>query len=634
VGNAVSLTADSGYFWFFSSGNVELVVKALDGRAFNDKYWIFYGALSDVAYTLVVTDTVTGEVKVYANTSGNLASVADAAAFPLPATAPIAHFEIDHSSIGDLVLGLGVGDPANPSYSLPVAYRAGGRQANVTRDVDLRLCAAALPPGASSRWYLETQDAASGNTGQIRVFRITGNGQTWTAGDTPVSIRDLQKSWSFIPSGVTPTPTPTPPFGGNHAPVLNHVDSTRLVLSFGRDDALRSEGVAGRPGFAAVQGLTAPRVITLDDNRDGKPDDANLIVAAANLPSCCTLLVAEGASDPDNDTLVYHWTAVTGTFYSTGTDSSGGLAFGQKITNLDTYNRNSVFFEVPSIGNIIVAHELMGGATSPGAFVTDVRQVPSQSLASATQYRSVEWGRTIHLEVSLLESRALPESDTAYPGGIQMTLFANIVGNFLTNNLPTFRVEALHPDGRTVFDQGSTANGARIVLRFKKSEKGSTVQVAVVASTPGTTSGGNPFVNPADLNTPILDFWRSRGCTVGDVDVEKIDVKLGDPSIDVWDSGTAADDAFDLIVDGKTLGRTPPGGDRLFTNLLLTSGKHNLCVVYVDCSSCEGLGTYSVRLNGGLAFLDATTERTGNLNPSNRKPTAPYAQDCFDFQVP
>jgi ELWxxDGT repeat protein len=81
VGQAVALAADTGYFWFFSPGNVEAVVKVLDGRGLNDAFWVFYGALSSVEYTLRVTDTVLGTVRTYTNPSGNLASVADTGAF-------------------------------------------------------------------------------------------------------------------------------------------------------------------------------------------------------------------------------------------------------------------------------------------------------------------------------------------------------------------------------------------------------------------------------------------------------------------------------------------------------------------------------------------------------------------------
>ena len=80
-GQAVAPTSDTGYFWFFSDNNVELVIKVVDGRAFNGHFWVFYGALSDVEYTITVTDTETGAERAYFNPSGQLASVADTAAF-------------------------------------------------------------------------------------------------------------------------------------------------------------------------------------------------------------------------------------------------------------------------------------------------------------------------------------------------------------------------------------------------------------------------------------------------------------------------------------------------------------------------------------------------------------------------
>jgi len=80
-GTAVALTGDTGYFWFFNSDNVEFVIKVLDGRAINGHFWVFYGALSDVQYTITVMDTQTRAVKTYTNPSGTLASVADTSVF-------------------------------------------------------------------------------------------------------------------------------------------------------------------------------------------------------------------------------------------------------------------------------------------------------------------------------------------------------------------------------------------------------------------------------------------------------------------------------------------------------------------------------------------------------------------------
>jgi ELWxxDGT repeat protein len=78
---AVPLTGDTGYFWFFDEKNVEIVLKVLDGQGLNGKFWVFYGALSSVEYTLTVTDTQTGQTRIYSNPSGRLASVADTGAF-------------------------------------------------------------------------------------------------------------------------------------------------------------------------------------------------------------------------------------------------------------------------------------------------------------------------------------------------------------------------------------------------------------------------------------------------------------------------------------------------------------------------------------------------------------------------
>jgi len=81
TGTAVALTADTGYFWFFSPSNVEAVVKVLDGEGVNGHVWVFYGALSNVQYDLTVTDSQTGLTRRYSNLQGQFASVGDVYAF-------------------------------------------------------------------------------------------------------------------------------------------------------------------------------------------------------------------------------------------------------------------------------------------------------------------------------------------------------------------------------------------------------------------------------------------------------------------------------------------------------------------------------------------------------------------------
>ncbi len=70
AGHAVSMTPDTGYFWFFNSANVEAVIKVLDGCGVNNRYWVFAGGLTDVRAQITVTDLQKGVSKVYTNPQG------------------------------------------------------------------------------------------------------------------------------------------------------------------------------------------------------------------------------------------------------------------------------------------------------------------------------------------------------------------------------------------------------------------------------------------------------------------------------------------------------------------------------------------------------------------------------------
>jgi len=88
VAQAVSTSDESGYFWFFDARNVELTLKLLDGRALNNRYWVFIASMTDVAYTVTVTDlsfacvtTPCPNVKTYTGVAGKNRNFLDTEAF-------------------------------------------------------------------------------------------------------------------------------------------------------------------------------------------------------------------------------------------------------------------------------------------------------------------------------------------------------------------------------------------------------------------------------------------------------------------------------------------------------------------------------------------------------------------------
>jgi hypothetical protein len=67
AGQATKLTAETGYFTFFSATNVEAIIKVLNACGLNSRIWVFAAGLTNVRVDLTVRDTKTGTVKVYTN---------------------------------------------------------------------------------------------------------------------------------------------------------------------------------------------------------------------------------------------------------------------------------------------------------------------------------------------------------------------------------------------------------------------------------------------------------------------------------------------------------------------------------------------------------------------------------------
>ena len=70
LANAIDLSEESGLFWFFSPGNVETIVKVLDGCGVNGHRWVYTTGLTDLRVLLQIVDTQTGETATYLNEGG------------------------------------------------------------------------------------------------------------------------------------------------------------------------------------------------------------------------------------------------------------------------------------------------------------------------------------------------------------------------------------------------------------------------------------------------------------------------------------------------------------------------------------------------------------------------------------
>jgi hypothetical protein len=80
-GHARTLADGSGGFWFFSPDNTEVFLKMLDGRGVNGHSWLFSASLSNVSYSLTLTDVLTGDRRTYDNPAGELSSFTDIQSF-------------------------------------------------------------------------------------------------------------------------------------------------------------------------------------------------------------------------------------------------------------------------------------------------------------------------------------------------------------------------------------------------------------------------------------------------------------------------------------------------------------------------------------------------------------------------
>lgn len=439
----------------------------------------------------------------------------------------------------------------------------------------------------------------------------------------------------------------------NEAPTLDRIDVTRFVLSHGRVDVVRPISVANPGGLLQVPGfpdnldgtpglLTTianepnPLLITLDTDDDGEPDLDNPIILAAattpdgGIPSCFTLAVAEGLADPDGDPVGVRWEAPdprfgAGNVYATvdvpNPDPDIDIFAGMELVtpaHFEAYTANSIVWEAPDVGFVIVDSNLDGGTENITARAIDFPPQPLNSKFSPTRFRNV--GFADPLDVNIVEGCKVEHPD----GSFSIELLAEMPNTFDPLGDTWFRWAF---EGKTTTIVKDVLGSPIVEFDPIPAEEADTLgKITVVASSKGPQPPGvappNPFVQQPPEQSVGNDTFVSVGCTLSDtesVPVEGSDKEeICDDGVDndcdgaidedcatvriyVEDSGNLRDDVFRLIVDGQDMGVTPEGKGREYDLDFLGSGEHTVVLEVIKAP--DDIGTFTIRLLGGMTFL-------------------------------
>lgn len=230
------------------------------------------------------------------------------------------------------------------------------------------------------------------------------------------------------------------------------IEATRWVMAHGRFDDIRSTGILTpeNPGGRPIPGITPvppppppaagaapappppprsvldviaagtdPLNVTLDLNGDGKPDDATnpLIAAGALVPSGFTLVVAERAA---GGALPFEWIPASprfggGNMYATVSVPAAGIVRGQELVTFDqfkAYPANTVIYEAPDVGLVIVDNNLDGGTENVAAKQNVPVPTSPGTTRPRTQSRLIGYAEPLQTEIVEVKSTPLDDGRT------------------------------------------------------------------------------------------------------------------------------------------------------------------------------------------------------------------------------
>jgi hypothetical protein len=356
--------------------------------------------------------------------------------------------------------------------------------------------------------------------------RFTDKDTAWTfsvtrqgAGPAPAVIPGQPPAPAATP-GQPPTPRPVV---NPNVPTQARMVRTRGTLAHGRVDRIRSVGllnpanpkgelVAGVADLIKlIAGQPDPMRVTLDLNPQGTmPRDplavSPLVTAGGGLASGMSLVVVElGPGDAMKRWQYLRTRFGSGNLYATVSIPAADINAGQELyakAHLDAYTANSIFYEAPDFGDLVMHHELDGGTSSLSASAFNRKEIKVDATFG--------WANPLALVLSEVSQRRLKDR-------LQLTIRARLPMSFETpvtlryaaetketTRIANVALATVRPDGQSLF------RAADFVIALPATTEGQ-VKISAVA-TPG------PFVSavPSPPQSVGLSTFHSKGPTLGD----------------------------------------------------------------------------------------------------------------------
>jgi hypothetical protein len=313
--------------------------------------------------------------------------------------------------------------------------------------------------------------------------------------------------------------------GGTLGPAVVRADdfgprvvASRWALVHGRVDEIREKGLAtsANPKGESIPGLSAllgkitmqgdPLRISLELNKEGtqaKSGKANeIVLAAAGLPTGMSLVVAETGPAPAKVV----WEPMVprfgnGNLYATVSIPDAGIVAGQELHTAEhfkAYAANSVIYEAPDFGNVVISHALVGGTLNVAARIGGDRL--------QVHYKRIGYSQPLKLE--LKEDKQVRNR----VGDVEICLRAELPVSFESTR--TFRIAA-ETRKKTVFKD--------MVTMVKPGQRENIISITVPADTEGqvkisVVASPGPFLKslPSSSQAIGLQTFQSRGPTLED----------------------------------------------------------------------------------------------------------------------